>query len=117
MFRERLSLGKSPLWNSANLFLDRLSFFSIGMVLRAFMSALGSTRVEWDEKAFALRFNSSRQWKKDMSVGRVLMLLEPRLRIYSSGSMPKSCRWPGGIWLYERCKVCKLGKQPMVSCS
>ena len=51
------------------------------MVLNALKRALGSTKVEWDEKLLALKFSSSRQWKKDMSVGRVLRLLEPRLRI------------------------------------
>ena len=74
------------------MFLERLSFFSIGMVLSALKSAFGSTRVECELKLFALRLNSSKQWKKDMSVGSVLRLFEPRLRIYSSGSMPKSYR-------------------------
>ena len=68
-------------WNSTNLFLDRLSFLSIGIVLSALKSAFGSTRVEYDEKLFELRFNSSRQWKNDMSVGRVLRLFEPRFKI------------------------------------
>jgi hypothetical protein len=58
-----------------------LSFFSMGIVLRALKRALGSTRVECEEKLFALRFSSSKQWKKDISVGSVLMLLEPIFKI------------------------------------
>ena len=79
------------------MFLDKFSFLSMGMVLSALKSALGSTSVECELKLFALRLNSSKQWKKDMSVGSVLRLFEPRLRIYKSGNIPKSCKWPGGI--------------------
>ena len=51
------------------------------MVLSAKNRALGSTKVEWDEKLLALKLSSSRQRKKDMSVGSVLRPLEPILRI------------------------------------
>ena len=79
------------------MFLDKFSFLSIGILLRALKRAFGSTRVECDEKLLALRLSSSRQWKNDMSVGSVLRLFEPRFRICSSGRWPKSCRSPGGI--------------------
>ena len=51
------------------------------MVESALNSASLSTRVELDEKSLALRFSSSKQWNQDMSVGSVLRLFEPRLRI------------------------------------
>ncbi len=72
------------------MFLDKFNFFSIGIVLIALKSAFGSTKVECDEKLLALKLSSSKQWKKDMSVGKVLKLFDPRFKICSSGSNPKS---------------------------
>ena len=87
-----LSSGRSALWNSTNLFLLRLSFFKLGIVLRALIRASGFTRVEAESNLLELRLNSCREERKLMSVGRVWRPLAPKLRTVRLGSLANSIR-------------------------
>ena len=68
-----------------NLFLERFSFLSFGMVARARKSLLGETRTESELKLLELRFRSSSDLKPERSLGRVQKSLEETSRIFRFG--------------------------------
>ncbi len=63
-----------------NLFLERLSFFKLGIVEIAAKSLLGFTRTESELKLFELRSISSSVFKNERSVGRVQKSFDAMLR-------------------------------------
>lgn len=77
--------GNSSEWKRLNLFLERLSFFSLGMVERARKSLLAVTRTESELKLFELRLSSSSDLKPERSLGRVQKSFEAISRIFRDG--------------------------------
>ena len=68
-----------------NLFLERFSFLSFGMVASAKKSLLGETRTESELKLLELRFSSSSDLKPDRSLGKVQKSFEATSRIFRLG--------------------------------
>ena len=74
--------------NALNLFLDRFSFFSLGIDPKARNKLLGVTNTESVLKLFDDRFNSSNTAKKLRSNGKVQKSLE------AISSTFNLCRYP-----------------------
>lgn len=81
------------------MFLLKLSFFKLGIVLKALISASGLTKVELELKLFADKLSSYKEAIKDMSVGKVCKLLAPKLSTVKFGNFANSIICPGGILL------------------
>jgi hypothetical protein len=80
-----LSCGRSSEWNRLNLFRERLSFLSFGIVDKAKNSLLGVTSTESELKLFELRFSSSKALKPERSLGNVQKSFDAISKIFRFG--------------------------------
>jgi hypothetical protein len=88
-----------------NLFLDRLSFFSLGIDPKARNKLLGVTKTESVLKLLDDKFNSSSAAKKLRSNGKVQKSLDAISSTLSFCRYPNSYKWLGGILLYDNLRV------------
>lgn len=71
--------------HASSLFLDKLSFFSYGIVANASNIVFEDTKVKLELKSLLAKLSSSRVLKYDMSEGSVQSSFDARLRISRLG--------------------------------
>lgn len=84
---------------ASSLFLDKLSFLSLGIVAKASNIVFGETNA-WEElNSLLAKLSSSNDFKYDMSLGKVHKSFEAKFKIKSDGKYCSIVIWAGGIRL------------------